>query len=70
MLGGTSELCYLMVTAAKAAFDFPIPNKSLLVGEYDIQQITSPLCLHLDEKVPDALQEPLLCCPSSRYWAG
>lgn len=29
-------------------------------SEYDIQQITS-LCLHLDGKVPAALQEPLLC---------
>ena len=31
-----------MVTAAKAAFDLHIPNEPLLVGEYEVQQSTSP----------------------------
>lgn len=49
----------------RLALTFPSPTR-----ECDIQQITSPLCLHLDEKGPAALQEPLLCCPFIRYWAG
>lgn len=37
-----SELHNLMVTAAKAVFDLRISNKSLIPGEYEAQQTTSP----------------------------
>ena len=63
------ELHHLMVTAAKATFDLHIPNEPLLVGEYKVQQSTSPSWLLYDLAegvITNALQEPpgllMSCC--------
>ncbi|KAK4827704.1 hypothetical protein QYF61_020982 [Mycteria americana] len=58
--GVNPELCHLMVTAAKAAFNLRISNEPFLVCESEIQQSTSPhwLLYHLGQEVViDSLQE-------------
>lgn len=49
-----------MITAAKAGFTLHIPNKLLIVGEYEVQHRTSPcwLLCYCEEEVISELQEP------------
>lgn len=68
------ELHYRMVTTAKTAFDF---HKSLLVGEYEVQQNISLASLSLrsgrcHQYTPKAswVTYALLCCPSCLCQGG
>lgn len=54
-------LQHLIITAGKTAFNLHSPSESLLAGEYEVQQSTSPhwLLYELeDEVIINALQEP------------
>lgn len=68
-------LHHLTVLAAKAAFDFHLPNRSLSVNEYGVQQSTCP---HLSVGISHCQYIPatswiayvLLYCPLSGYWGA